>query len=125
LRYRASLAIIEQTQGPNASVIPILLLGMGQAELDTGQLDAAAASLRDAVRRFAAQNADPEQLANARFALAQALWRIGREREHARSLGHLAMTGLPKTERGRKRHAEIESWLATHGERSARRAKND
>jgi tetratricopeptide (TPR) repeat protein len=113
-RYQQSLTIIEKTQGRSASAIPPLLSAMGQSRLAAGQIEAALAPLERAVKLFEQQQGDPERLSEARFALAQALDRSGRDPARARALAEAAIRILPPSDRGRRRRAEIEAWERAH-----------
>ena len=95
----------------------LLLVSQGKCLLRAGQAARARTSLERALSIAAAHEDDMElsQVAELRFALAQALWPAPGERKRAVELAARARDGF-KEEGGRYRKdaAEVAAWLETH-----------
>jgi hypothetical protein len=61
--------------------------------------------------------APPEDNCEMRFALAKALWEAKGDRNHAAELARQARDACAKSFTRRKDVAEVEAWLAAHGDR--------
>jgi tetratricopeptide (TPR) repeat protein/predicted Ser/Thr protein kinase len=101
-------AIRERVYGGEHPLVAEALILIGHIRLARGDASEAAKLLERAVAILEHQQAERDWLPSARFALAEALWDGGRDRERARAL---ATAALPDA--GRER-ADIEAWLAHH-----------
>ena len=108
--YREALAIKERTlppQDPNLSFshdgIGQCLLGLGRAQDAVNELELA----------LALRGNEPVPRADTRFALARALWELGKERGRARELATQAQADYQAGGR-KEKDAEVERWLASH-----------
>jgi tetratricopeptide (TPR) repeat protein len=108
--HRQALAGLEAVLGPDHVVLAHPLWGLGMDLLGLGRPDEAVPHLERGLALREAHEADAAELAEMRFALAQALWAQGRERVRAVRLAELARDDFGGREA--ERH-EVEQWLAT------------
>ena len=113
--HREALAIHEKAAGEDSRQIVPSLLGVGEALLGTGRAADATAILERAVVILEDGEGEPSRLAEARFALARALWQSGEDRGRAGELAAAALAAYEAAgERGRARRDEIEGWQVRH-----------
>jgi tetratricopeptide (TPR) repeat protein len=93
---------------PNVPYWPDSLACLGEAELMLNRVDAALAHLEESVKLES--RSDAEALPKARFALAKALRKSGRDAARARGLAESAREDLKKLAKERD-VAEIDGWL--------------
>ncbi|MEM9456335.1 MAG: tetratricopeptide repeat protein [Myxococcota bacterium] len=112
--YQRALTIFEEVLGPDHSRLAYPLIGLATVALDTDDPTTAreyaerALSVREGT-------AAPALLAEARFALARALWSMHGERARACALAQQARDGFAEHGKGRDDDlAEVETWLAAH-----------
>jgi eukaryotic-like serine/threonine-protein kinase len=116
--YQRALGIREKSTDPTSADRATALAGIGLAELRLhGRTSIAplekAVSLKDASRL------NPLGLANAQFALAQALWGGGGSRERARSLALEALHAYQGAAVSQSGGTQAAEWLRQHGEAPA------
>jgi tetratricopeptide (TPR) repeat protein len=108
---RRAVASLEASLGPAHIKTAYGLTGLGEALLALGRSAEAIAPLERSLAVQEATKGDGENLAFARFALAQALWEDGRERTRALALAQEAKDGFGQSAPA----GEVASWLARHG----------
>ena len=107
--YKKALALLERTVGPNHPDLGDALIGIGLVELAQGAGQRAVAPLERAVT-LREKDADPLDLARARFALARAL--VTTDTARATQLAMTARAAYEKSPTGNGRDiAEIDRWL--------------
>jgi serine/threonine protein kinase/tetratricopeptide (TPR) repeat protein len=112
--FQRSLGISEKTLGPKHVQLTVALLGMGRVQLEQKAWSAARPPLERALAILEAQAGDEVDIAQLRFALAQALWPTG-ERSRAQKLATQAREGYTRAgARSRKQLAEVTAWLGRH-----------
>jgi eukaryotic-like serine/threonine-protein kinase len=115
LHYQRALEIREQALGADHPELARPLVGLAMIALAQDRLDAARAAAEQALSIREAAEVAPEDLAEARFVLARALWPDEPERPRARELAEQARDALAMCgklcERGL---AEVEAWLVEH-----------
>jgi serine/threonine-protein kinase len=89
------------------------LTGLGKVKTAQGEPRGAVAPLERALRIREAVENDPTQLAETRFALAQALWDSGDDRARAVSVATTAKREYA-AEHASSELGEVETWLASH-----------
>lgn len=114
---RQAIRLMEEVLGPDSDYLLDPLESVGGIYLDQGRPALAIPPLERAVKIYDQQ---PPTLARwssrTRFALAQALWAAGGDRERARALARQAYESYQKFgARGQDNRAQVESWLARHG----------
>ena len=105
------VAILDKT-GKDNPRLPTAQMQLAEIELALGHPAIAAPAAERGLAMSEAQgdDAEPNELARLRFALARALWDTGGDRERARKLAEQAEAGQPDA--GRK--SEVTKWLASH-----------
>jgi len=105
------VAILDKT-GKDNPRLPTAQMQLAEIELALGHPAIAAPAAERGLVLSEAQgdDAEPNELARLRFALARALWDTGGDRVRARKLAEQAETG--QTDAGRK--ADVTKWLASH-----------
>jgi serine/threonine-protein kinase len=108
-----ALAIRVAALGETHPHVAYPLMGLGRCRLELGQVDEALGLLERAVTILAASESDPNPLAQARFALAQALWKANRDRGRALALAKEARRTWADPQNGRwsEELAEVDAWL--------------
>jgi tetratricopeptide (TPR) repeat protein len=101
------LDIRERLLGADHPKTAEALMIVGQCRLARGDVSTALQQLERAVANLEHHRSDLDNLPNARFALAQALWKAERDRPRARSLAQAARIGSYW-------RAEVDAWLAKH-----------
>ena len=107
-----ALAIVEKAAGPDSPSAAQIDVGLGQARMRLGPPEAAVPPLEHAVKIHEAHRADPRDLADARFALARALWATGKEKDRARKLAREARATFDGPAWFKERLAVVDAWLA-------------
>jgi tetratricopeptide (TPR) repeat protein/predicted Ser/Thr protein kinase len=107
-----TLAILDKSGPAGAPRLIPALIDYAGVQLDRGRPELALPPAERALALAAKlpEDANPSDLADARFALASALWDTGRDRPRARALVLQAKAGRPSPER----LATIDAWLAAH-----------
>jgi tetratricopeptide (TPR) repeat protein/tRNA A-37 threonylcarbamoyl transferase component Bud32 len=112
-RYREGLAIDEKARDADDPILAFELTGLGRAILAGRGPAAAVAPLERAVALRTAHPGDPAELAESRFALAQALWPSAPER--ARALAEDARAGYASAGTAKAAAlAAVDGWLGAH-----------
>lgn len=112
-RSQEALDILQKTVGPDHLDTAFAAVGVGSARIKLGQPAAAIEPLELAVRVRAEKDSLPENVAEARFFLAQALWDGDGDRKRARELASEAREGYASLgERGEGLVQAIDAWLA-------------
>ena len=111
--YNRALASFEKL-GADHPYIALPSVGRAQCLVDTGHVKDAIADGERAVDIFTKQGGDPAQLAEARFALARALWAANVDRPRALVLAGEARNALVAAGKvAAPVLAELDKWLAT------------
>lgn len=114
--YARARGIWERTLGPEHPNVVLPLIGTGEIALVRGHADEAVPLLERALQIREARHPVPADMAEARFALARALWdappSAGRDRPRARTLAHQARETYRDIDRAEPL-SEVEAWLAT------------
>ena len=92
------------------------LQGLGEAEIAQGRPADAIAALEESVKMWEKAQHRPGQLADARFALARALWESSRDRPRALSLAQAARVDLASLATA-ARERVVAGWLTDHDKR--------
>ncbi|MEM9453021.1 MAG: tetratricopeptide repeat protein [Myxococcota bacterium] len=112
--YDEASAMIERALGPDHPELSPLLLGRGQAYLDTKQFERAVADMRRAVALLGGAEIDPEQVAKARYELATALWAASKPDEARGEIERArALVDRPARDED-DLPAKLDAWLAEH-----------
>ncbi len=107
-----ALEIVDKAQGPDSPAAARILSGIGRARLRIGPTASALEPLEHAVKIRETHHVDPKDLADARFALAQALWASGKEKDRARKLAKDARATFDGPAWFKERLAAVDTWLA-------------
>jgi eukaryotic-like serine/threonine-protein kinase len=113
--FREALAIKRKVLGEDHPDLSYSYDGVGQALLGQGSAAEALAPLRKALSY---EDTEPELLAQAGFALAQAIWAVGQEPARAREEARKARQRYVKLEEP-EQVKEIDTWLEAHPEAQA------
>jgi len=105
--YRESLAIKQRTLRPDHPDLAVSREGIGQSLLSLGRTREAAAELELALKLG---GSEPSLRAEARFALARALWALGKNRARARELSTGARADYQAAGRPEKA-SEVQRWM--------------
>ena len=112
-RVEHAIARLEQA-GKRLRVTQLMGI-LGQAQLGSGQLERARATLEEARTREDQSERSDLQKARVRFALAQALTRLGREAPRARTLALAARDGWRAgADDNQAELAQVDRWLTQH-----------
>ncbi|PCC68639.1 Serine/threonine protein kinase [Nannocystis exedens] len=111
--FARALASQEQVLGPDHPSLAHSLLGRAEALTALGRAAEAVPALERALAIREASQVQPEELAEARFALARALW-DGGDRPRARALAEQAATTYPEAPGTAAARAKVRDWLASH-----------
>jgi tetratricopeptide (TPR) repeat protein len=118
LHFERAVVILEKALGPIHPNVARPLVGLGRVALSRRQWANGLAPLERAVAIRQGQPGDGKELAESRFALAQALWMLG-ERGRAIELAAKARQALEaikaENKGGRDTVAEVVNWQASHG----------
>ncbi|HEY3360041.1 MAG TPA: serine/threonine-protein kinase [Polyangia bacterium] len=112
---RRAVAILEAAVGRDHPDLAAALTLVGQAQLALGAPHEAIAPLERAVPLRIKGGAAADDLAETRFALAQALWQAGRDRARAVTLATAARDGLKPLKFRAAELQQVEAWLKQHG----------
>ena len=110
--YLRALAVVDASAGADSPAAARILVGIGRARLRLGPAASAVEPLEHAVRIREAHKGDPKELADARFALAQALWQTGKEKDRARKLAKDARATYDGPVWLKERLTAVDAWLA-------------
>ncbi|HEY5921347.1 MAG TPA: serine/threonine-protein kinase [Kofleriaceae bacterium] len=112
--YTRAVTILTK-QGASHPYVAYPLVGRTQCLVELGKAGDAIADGERAVAILGAHAGDPTHIAEARFALARALWDAARDRGKARKLAREARTAFAAAGAGgAAKLAEIDAWLAKH-----------
>lgn len=122
-RFQQALAHNERAHGAGHPATVVDLLGIGSTQLALGEVPKAVSTLERALRIRVERDSMPAKLAEARLALARALWEVPRSRPRATALVLQVKRELPgRSKLEEKLLAEADAWLAQHrASRNARR----
>jgi eukaryotic-like serine/threonine-protein kinase len=110
--YRKAL-VAGQSLGPRHPFVPVTLTGLGRSLLASGATGEALRTFEKALALRRAGSADPSEVAEAQFGLAQALWASRREKRRAVQLAGDARELLDQsTQPVPALRAELDGWLA-------------
>lgn len=113
--FLASAKVFTEAFGSEHAFLAYPLYGLGLSWLKLGNVDYAMAPLEQALAIRRKAETEPERLAEAELALAQALWAKGPEqRARARALASEAETTLARFRKTSARLAEARLWLKAH-----------
>ncbi|WAS90654.1 serine/threonine-protein kinase [Nannocystis punicea] len=118
-RYERALATIEKVLGPEHPMVTYPLVGLGRVDVERGRPAAAIAPLERAVALRERGDEAPDVVADAHFALAEALWDApppaGRDRSRAHALATRALAEYRAAgSAGQQVIPEVEAWLRGH-----------
>jgi tetratricopeptide (TPR) repeat protein len=105
-----ALEVVDKNPGSPAALQ--VLVGVGRARMRAGNAAGAVAPLERAVKLGESRAGDPRDLADARFALAQALWASPASRDRAKKLARDARATYEKASWFKDRFAAVDAWLA-------------
>jgi tetratricopeptide (TPR) repeat protein/predicted Ser/Thr protein kinase len=111
--FRRSLDVCSKVFGPDHPNLAYPLTGIGQAAQHLGATRAAADALERALALRLANPGRPSELAQTRFALATALWDLGK-RPRARTEATQALKIYASEKMKKKEIAKVEGWLKEH-----------
>ena len=110
-----ALAIQKKTLGDDHPYLAYTLNSLGACLLGMNDLGPAVAALEQTVTILVAKGVDPSGLAQARFTLAQVLWKAGRDRKRALSLAQTAREFFASSDEDNPGVlAEVDAWLREH-----------
>ena len=112
-----ALAIVTKGTGDDSLYAATVLTGLGEARVATGEAPKAVGVLERALSLREKRPGDPRDLADVKFALAQALWGPQTDRGRALKLAREARTTFASAEHFAPRLTAVDAWLA------ARKAK--
>jgi tetratricopeptide (TPR) repeat protein len=114
--FQRALAINEQRFGPDYPDSFDAMLGVGKSLVALGRAREALGPLEHALEMITTGEPNEWGAADARFALAEALWASGGDRKRARKLATDARTGMAPVSNAvaRRQLAAIDAWLAQH-----------
>lgn len=111
--FRKVQAVFASALGASHPYLAYPEVGLGRCYLDQRDFDRAVALLESGVARMGASGVfAPGDHAEARFALAQTLWALGRDRSRARRLASEALAGLGQAGQDTALRQRIGQWLA-------------
>ena len=113
--FKQALAIEEKTLGADHPEVAVELTVIADIERRMGHPERVVETLERALKIMEAQELEPGDVARTRFALAQALWDVGRDTDRALQLARQARQDLLSLgEKDKVALAEVEAWLAEH-----------
>jgi eukaryotic-like serine/threonine-protein kinase len=107
-----ALEIVDKALGPDSPSAARVLGGIGKARLRAGPTATALEPLEHALAIREAHHGNPRDLADARFALAQALHANGKQKDRARKLAKDARATYDGPAWLKDRLAAVDAWLA-------------
>ncbi|MBL8624886.1 MAG: serine/threonine protein kinase [Myxococcales bacterium] len=113
--YQRAIAIQDRAYGDRSLDTAYSLTSYGGCLVDLGRARDAVAPLTRAVALRSARQVDPQELADAQFQLARALWDSGRDRARARSLAASAAAAYASSGDDSPDRKAIAAWRAAHG----------
>jgi tetratricopeptide (TPR) repeat protein len=111
-QHERALKIRSSLLEKDAADLALSLLPLGRCQLQLGQRQSGLETLEHAVRLRTSPGSTPHRMAEARFALAQALWVDESSRDRARVEAGAALDAYASTPEHRSERAEVEAWLA-------------
>ena len=114
VQYARALAIWERAHGKDYPLLAYPLSAQGRCLLASGKAAAALAPLERALAIHALHQGEPGERAATEFALAQALWRLRRERGRAVGLAGRARAGYRSLAGSQAELGEVEAWMKQH-----------
>ncbi|WAS91235.1 serine/threonine-protein kinase [Nannocystis punicea] len=112
--FARALASQEQVLGDGHPSVAHTLIGRGDTLIDLGRAREAVPELERALAIREANQVQPEELAEARFALARALWQAGIDRPRARALAEQAAEIFATTSGTNESRDRLAAWLTEH-----------
>jgi tetratricopeptide (TPR) repeat protein len=113
-RFQSSVTALEKALDPKHPALAGPLLGIGRVELGRHNATSAKAPLERALAILEAQPGDGSDLADVRFALAQAMWLTG-DQQKAHSLATQAHAAFAKAGPSKQKPlAEATAWMERH-----------
>ncbi len=112
VQHERALEIVDKAVGPDSPSAARVLAGIGRARLRAGPAVTALEPFEHALRIREAHHGDPKDLADARFALAQALFTNGKDKDRARKLARDARATYEGRAWFKERVATVDAWLA-------------
>ncbi|MEZ4451832.1 MAG: serine/threonine-protein kinase [Nannocystaceae bacterium] len=112
-RYARALAIRERA--PGQPRLADSLIGLAEVAMVEGRSPDAIASAERALRVSEEASLPPASLAEARFALARALWGGGVDRSRAQALARAALEAYRSAEDQEGEVARVSAWIDAHG----------
>jgi len=103
----------ERGSGPSSMAVADSLTTLGEIKLAVGEPSTAVSYLERSLRVREGKESDPIPAAQARFALARALWASGGDRTRSLSLARSARQAYATNNRPRQL-GTVDAWLATH-----------
>ncbi|HLK91871.1 MAG TPA: serine/threonine-protein kinase [Polyangia bacterium] len=113
--FEKARIIWEREFGLDNRNLAYALTGIGVSYLAEGDAATALVPLERAFKIREAEETEPSRRAETRFALARALWGVGRDHARARVLAQEAREDFSKADSKGKR-AEVDSWLESHAQ---------
>ena len=113
--YQRAIAIQDRTYGDRSLDTAYSLTSYGACLTDLGRARDALAPLTRAVALRSGRQVDAQELADAQFQLARALWDSGRDRARARSLAASAAAAYASSDDDSPDRKAIAAWQAAHG----------
>jgi len=114
--YQRALGAFAKPLGPEHPHVAFALTGIGDSYLALGQPDEAVEPLERALRIREKANVGGADMAETRFALAEALWDARRDRKRAVELAKLARDGYASEgTKSSKDRGIVERWLGRNG----------
>jgi eukaryotic-like serine/threonine-protein kinase len=119
--YERALAIQEEALGPDHPTLARQLLGLANVALAQGRAEDAVAPAERAVLLWVDSGVAPNEVALARFVLAQALWAAKRDRPRALALAEQAREAYRESgDVGTQGLAEVQAWFLEHDRANGR-----
>ncbi len=110
--YQRSLDMLSRVAGPDHPMNSYALTGLGSLLLTDGRVHKALPLLERGLGIREKETKDPMLLGDARFTLARALWRAGKERKRSIQLAEMAQKDFLATDnRGQSKMREVQNWL--------------
>jgi len=109
--YERTRDIYAAAYGKEHPFYAVMMLNLGDCDLDLGRPAHAVPFLEEAVAVLRKSQSAPGRIADAEVVLAKALWRSGRDRKRARELARTAR-GLFSEAGDSEQVAEVDAWLA-------------
>jgi eukaryotic-like serine/threonine-protein kinase len=112
---RRAVEAMEGAYGKDHPELASPLSFLGLAQLDAGQPAEALATFERALPLRVKAKAQPEDLAETKFGMAQAVWQLGKDKARAIALGEEARDLLRKVQHRKKELMKVSVWLRERG----------